>query len=476
MSTLFSHAEIPLSERRLAPMPFDARPDPFVYIDRQAKHLQRHIQQLLDAQSDGLLAGLTGQSNDEEVLSNGSSTPTISAIGSSERPTTRTIPVRQPPKKKIGLRAARRGILRSMSELLTLREEERKVIQTRIHERRNVISEVDVFSNKKTGLEKVISDMQNDRDDKTTREAKREAKDLEREIEELEIKLASMKTRHRHLVQGIAQAENSAEAKLSSYKESLSMLDSEVRKYLRNPPLQPLKDDSDKPSFYSLNHKRRTLEMARDHWQAEQSELRKRQRSVDQEIAALDEGGPIWQHVLGEISAFEKRLKEEMQQSVILSKTPSSGGQPPVDQERGRRILADMEATTRSLEDNLELAEGKDWKLLVCSIGTELEALSEGKIMISSIFNLSEDTNEADSKQSPEEDNNKDTGPSNNTNKDENTTAKPLIDDASTSDDEHAHDPPADLLRDTTPNLVPTITRSEDEDDEPDPAWLLSDP
>ncbi|CRG90080.1 hypothetical protein PISL3812_07121 [Talaromyces islandicus] len=467
MSTLFSHADIPLPERRLAPMPFDARSDPLVYIDRQAKHLQRHIQQLLDAQSDGLLAGLSGQPNDEDVLSNGSSTPTISVIGSSERPT-RTIPVRQPPKKKISLRAARRGILRSMSELLTLREEEKKIIQNWIHERRNVIGEVDVFSNKKRGLEKIISDMQNDRDDKTTREAKKEAKDLEREIGELEIKLASMKTRHRHLVQGIAQAENSAEAKLSSYKESMSLLDSEVRKYLRNPPLQPLQDDSDKPSFYSLNHKRRTLEMARDHWQAEQSELRKRLRGVDQEIAALDEGGPIWQRVLSEISAFEKKLKEEMQQSIMLSKSPSSGGQPPVDQERGQRILVDIEATTRCLEENLELAEGKEWNLLVCSIGTELEALREASIMISSIFNLSQDTNEGDGKEPSGEDNNKDSNSSTNT--------KTLIDDANTSDDDHADDPPADLLRDTTPNLVPTITRSEDEDDEPDPAWLLSDP
>ncbi|QKX53698.1 uncharacterized protein TRUGW13939_00778 [Talaromyces rugulosus] len=475
MSTLFSHVDIPLSDRRLAPMPFDARSDPFVYIDRQAKHLQRHIQQLLDAQSDGLLAGLTGHPDDEDVLSNGSSTPTISAIGSSERPT-RTIPVRQPPKKKIGLRAARRGILRSMSDLLTLREEEKKVIQNRINQRRNVITEVDAFSNKKRGLEKTISDMQNDRDDKTTREAKREAKDLEREIEELELKLASMKARHRHLVQGIAEAENSAEAKLSSYKESLSILDSEVRKYLRNPPLQPLKDDADKPSFYSLNPKRRTLEMARDHWQAEQSELRKRQRGVDQEIAALDEGGPIWQRVLGEISNFEKKLKEEMQQSVMLSKSPPSGDQPPVDQERGRRILADMEATTRRLKENLDIAEVKDWKLLVCSIGTELEALREAKVMISSIFNLSEDTNEADGKESPREDNKNDTNTSTITITNDNTNTTTLIDDASTSDDEHADDPPADLLRDTTPNLAPTITRSEDEDDEPDPAWLLSDP
>ncbi|KAH8700174.1 hypothetical protein BGW36DRAFT_373566 [Talaromyces proteolyticus] len=472
MSTLLPYTDATFPDRRSAPMPYAARPDPFVYIDRQAKHLQHHIQSLLDAQSEGLLAGLSGRpTNDDDVLSNGSSTPTptISAIASPGRPA-RTIPVRQPPKKKIGLRAARKGILRSMNELLTLREEEKRVIQSRIRERRDAIIEVDTFATKKGSLEKTISAMQNDRDNMRTREAKREAKSLEHEIEELELKLAEMKTRHRHLMQEISQAENSVAAKLSSYNESLSILDAEVCRYLRNPPLQPLKPDTDKSSFYSLHPKRRTLEMAREHWQAEQVELRKRQHSVDLEISALDEGGPVWLGVLNDISSFEKRLKEKMQQSIMLSKSSLNAEQDTGDHERGKRILADMEEITQRLTEHFALAEEKDWKLLVCSIGTELEALKEAQGMVTSLFKLPEEPDTVSDTNTQVTNTDTNIHTSTNTN-----TDKLINENDASDDDEHTDEPPADLLRDTTPNLRPAISRSEDEDDEPDPAWLLSD-
>jgi hypothetical protein len=487
MSTLFQSPDIPLSDIRSA---LELQDDPFIYIERQSRHLQRQIQSLLDAQSDGLLASMRspGHAN-SDITSNKSSNTPLSAVGSPERGV-RTIPVRQPPRKKTGLRAARKGILKSMSDLLSLREEERRLIQSRIQQRQDTIAEIDTFANKKERLEKTISDIENDREGKRARELKGEAKSLEQEIEELELKLADMKARHRHIIQEVSRIENSVDAKLSSYKESLSIVDIEISRYLGSPPLQPLRPDVDRSSFYSLHPKRRTLEMARDHWRTEQTELKERLHNVDLEIAALDDGGPLWQSVVKEISAFERRLKGEMQQSIILSKSMLPDVENLADQqEQGKRIIADLEITTRLIEEKLEVAEEKDWRLLVCSIGAELQALREAQSLLKQAFDYEQPT---EGKESPpifgtavnndnENNNNNDQSRTTKETKDTNSSTlpnppPPTITIAS-EDDEHADEPPAYLLKDLmSDDVKSTSFRSEDEDDEPDPAWLLSDP
>ncbi|OKL56449.1 hypothetical protein UA08_08225 [Talaromyces atroroseus] len=421
-----------------------------------------------------------GHANSDITSNQGSNTPT-SAIGSPDRGV-RTIPIRQPPRKKTGLRAARKGILRSMSDLLTLREEEKRLVQHRIQQRQDTITEIDTFANKKERLEKTISDMENDREGERARKLKGEAKSLEHEINELELKLADMKARHRHIIQEVSRIENSVDAKLSSYKESLSILDTEVRRYLGNPPLQPLRPDVDRSSFYSLHPKRRTLEMARDHWRTEQTELKERLHNVDLEIAALDDGGPLWQSVIRQISAFERRLKDEMQQSIILSKSMLPGlGNPADQQEQGRRILADLEITTRQIEEKLEMAEEKDWRLLVCSIGAELQALREAQSLLKQAFDYKqpeeqEDENEPVIGAADNDDNDQQRTVKETKDRNSNNHPPPTITIPS-EDDEHADEPPADLLKDLTSEDVKAMAfRSEDEDDEPDPAWLLSDP
>lgn len=492
MSTLFSAPDIPLSDIRLASAPSDSQDDPFIYIERQSRHLQRQIQTLLDAQSDGLLASMQSSQTPGHANSDISSTSTpMSAVGSPER-STRIIPVRQPPNKKIGLRAARKGILRSMSDLLSLREEEKRVIETRIQQRQETITEVETFAHKKERLEKTISDIEDDRESKRARELKGETKRLEQDIAEFELKLADMKARHRHLIQEVSRIENSVDAKLSSYKESLSILDTEVRQYLGNPPIhRALRPDTERSSFYSLHPKRRTLEMVRDHWRTEQTELRDRLQSVDLEIAALDDGGPLWQNVVKEISAFEKRLKDEMQQqqqqqSVLLSNSTLPDAESADHRERSMRIISDLERTMHSVEEKLGIAEENNWSLLVCSIGAELAALREAQSILKQILHHNSPDHEeaaADDDNSNDNDNNskretKDT----NANAKENTksstsnnNAPPIV---ITSEDEHlADEPPPDLLKDVaSEEMKATTFRSEDEDDEPDPAWLLSDP
>ncbi|PYI04060.1 hypothetical protein BO78DRAFT_179438 [Aspergillus sclerotiicarbonarius CBS 121057] len=430
--------------------------DPFVYIDRQAKHIQRNLQILIDAQSEGLLAGLAGPQRDG-TLSSGSYTPT-SETSNSQRPS--TIPVRQPAQEKIGLSAARQGIFRSIYDLLKLREEEREILTFRIDERKDALGDVDKFNTHRAGLENAISTIQDNREGQHTIALREESRKLEGDIHEMETRLSQMRARHQHVLRELSQMENSIESKLSSYKASMSLLESNIRKYLQNPPVKPQSTSPNDATFYSLKPNRRTLEMAQEHWQKEQTSLRERQHEVSAEIEALEAGGGVWKQVVGGVSGFEKRLKSAMRlsiqtQSQLLKHDGPSGSKS--EEDLARAMLEDLTHTTERVEYHLEVAENKDWKLLVCCISAELQALREARRLLLDVFNVAEADiwapvdKEADIRSHPHGDND--------------SEADPLgVDNP---------EPPADLLRDTGEHPHGAVTHSEDEDDEPDPAWLL---
>ncbi|KAL2836557.1 hypothetical protein BJY01DRAFT_54678 [Aspergillus pseudoustus] len=456
MSTILPHN----MNQSLVPLPLRAsryHQDPMNHIERQAKHIQRNLQRLIDAQGEGLLAGLSGQQPEESVppKSHVSLLEPISSTGAS------TVPVRQPAAKKIGLRAAREGIFTSMYDLLRLREEEHELLSFRLEERDVGLHEIETFSTKRSALESSISAINDNRDSQLSQELREESIKLETEIHEVENKLSQMKARHHHVVQELHQIENTVESKLSSYKESLSLLDSDIRRFLKSPPVKPSVMSTDSESFYSLKPSRRTLEMAQEYWEQEQSELQHRQKEVTTEIEALDEGGGLWKEVVENISGFEKRLKRTMRQSILsqsqlLQRDISSNSNAESDMIRG--IMEHLSQTTDLVEQHLDYAEERDWKLLVCCISAELEALREARGLLLSAFNVSQDDNWPSQEQKLV-DHGKDADP--------NSHSDPLgVDDS---------EPPADLLRDVRSHTHGTASKSEgeEEDDEPDPAWLL---
>lgn len=442
MSTSFSYTDQPLK-----PLPIRAsvhHQDPLLYIDRQTKHIERNLQVLIDAQSEGLLAGLSGPQQDD---TSSSSEPSNKQV---------TIPVRQPAPKKIGLRAARKGIFNSIYDLLKLREEERELLGFRDGERKDALIEVDQFSSKKTGLQKAISTIRDDQDSQRSTGLQEEARILETGIHELETKLYEMKAKHRQLLHEISEVDNTVESKLSSYNASLSLLESDIQKYLQNPPLQPLSSAAGETTFYSLNPKRRTLDMAQEHWKAEQDKLHKRQWEVDSEIQALEAGGGVWKQVITEVTGFEKRLKEEMNQSIQgqsqLLKPEGPSESRPKDN-RGKAIMEDLDATVHRVEGHLDLAEEHDWKLLVCCIAAELEALREARGMLLGVFNVPEKDLRPPESQEPDK------------HEPDHHEDSPKDQDPLGVDNP---EPPEDLLRDTGEH-----SHDNETDDEPDPAWLL---
>lgn len=445
---------LPFHDKRLSPAPATSmyHHDSLLHVERQTKHIQRNLQSLLDAQIEGLSSGL-GQQLPNETL-NGSFTPTSSAAGRSQSPS--TIPARQHPAKKVGLQAARRAIFQSIYDLLKLREEERDILESQADQRGNALQEIQGFTTRRDGLENAISTIHTDQKSQRAKHLQEEAHGLETDIHELETRLFEMKARHRHLVSEISNIENSVEATLSSYNESLTLLQSDVREYLRNPPVQPLSPRMGGSTFYSLNPKRRTLEVAQEHWQQEQENLKNQQRTVDVEIVALEEGGGVWKEVITDITGFEKRLGVFMRRSVQLDAQERSGAQVTQAKEQlAASVAGDLEQATQQLESQLQHAEEKDWKLLVCCIAAELETLRVARGMLLPAFGISAESDMAtDRPPSPSRE-----------------ASEDLRDVRAESLENDDPEPPADLLKDGDAHHSDGASRSEDE--ELDPAWLL---
>ncbi|KAL4974867.1 hypothetical protein BDW66DRAFT_138754 [Aspergillus desertorum] len=454
MSAIFlqdmAHSLVPLPLRTTA-----HHQDSLLHVEQQAKRIQRNLQLLIDAQSEGLLAGLSGQQPETSVLESHAPSSQSQLLDSSMASTR---PIRQPRKKKaVGLRSAREGIFTSMQDLMRLREEELEILASRQEEMGHGLTEIETFNTKQFELEKAIAAINENRESRRSRELRAESTRLELEIHELENKLAQTKAKHRHVVEELAHVENSVEATLSSYRASLALLESDVRRFLANPPVKPSARNNAREDFYSLKPSRRTLEMAQEHWKMEQSELKHRQAEVDAEIEALEEGCDVWKRVVEDICGFEKRLRASMRRSIQAQERSSEDEIAAHNNDNiVRAIMKDLERTQNLVERHLDHAQSKDWKLLVCCISAELEALREARLMLLGMFDLTEgDVDPPTAYRDPGEPR------------------------RSTDNDSHNDplgmdnlEPPADMLQDVDSRARESV-KSEAEDDEPDPAWLL---
>ncbi|MDI1491007.1 MAG: hypothetical protein OHK93_002212 [Ramalina farinacea] len=347
------------------------QPESLRILTRQDTYLQAHLQELLDAQSEGLLAGL-GADPQDTTSSVGSRTPTASESGVRNLSKPRSvIPVRQPSPKKIGLRSARRGISKTIRQLSQIKDEEARVLQDEIDQRDGSLSTIESLSSKEQGLREAISGIQAESPTLRIANLKATEKELGNEIHELETRLFEMKAQQRHLLREIQATENGVQSKLSSYKNALQLAEKEARTFLARPPLQ---DASQKKGVWALPPQRRTLEMAREQFQEEQSGFGRQIEGLMGEKQALDEGVGVWEDVVREVGEVETMLQGEMQDLNSSHAKRAEGGM--------RRILERMRDAQRHIEELLRVAEEKDWKLLVCCIGAELEALVEGQSVL----------------------------------------------------------------------------------------------
>ena len=343
-------------------------------IARQSTHLQSHLQTLLDAQSAGLVAGLGGSPVDDAASTTSSHTPSASFSASTSQFYSKPspiVPVRQPKPKKIGLRSARRGITRAITELGGLKASEAEVLKDEIARRDNAVSETDVLARKSQDLRSEIEVIESETGNERIEGLKTTEQALGAEIHELETRLFEMKARQRHMLREISILENGVKSKLSSYRNALQLAQQEAREFLAHPPPEVVGQEKRREGVWALPPARRTLDLAREEWTDEQKFLNEKREIVLVEKHALDEGAKVWEDVIAEVGEVEEALGREMRNmgGNITGSTAEEGM---------GKILRRMGQAEGRLGNWLEVAEGRGWKLLVVAVGAELEAMIEG--------------------------------------------------------------------------------------------------
>ena len=348
----------------------------------------------------------------------------------------------------MGLRGARKGILRAMRELGDVKSREEGVLNAEVERREEVLAAMERVEEKSVGLEREIRRIEEgftgvvDDGDvsgsklggggvKKLEEMRDEERQLDSEIREIENRLWELKARRGALRREVETFENRIQSQLSSYKEALGILERDVRaKFLVKKPtgLGPLrsygvreKGHVAKDGVWDLPKERRTLVMVKDDIESEREGFFLERKAVEREQAALHEGAKVWESVVRIVSGVEGLLKEEVHKitrtpppsdglavsstffnddnMLVESETnshnnttmPTTSPSNPAHPKTGMlTILNHMDSAITEIEGTLSLAESKDWNLLVCCIGAELEALREGREMLQAALAESE--------------------------------------------------------------------------------------
>jgi hypothetical protein len=266
-----------------------------------------------------------------------------------------------------------------MRDFAILKDEEITILESQYLMRDRAAKQAQAYEDKRAALESEASTVKNDGSASMAAGIRNEAQELDMEIKELEIRLMEMRARHRHLLDRANQLESSVAAKLSSYNSSIAIVDMEIRKFLRRPPIeQSLPSPGSggaELGMYALKPERRTLEMAKEQWKAEQEILAQRRADVENERRALQEGRKMWQSAVQRITDFEKSLRAQ-------TKSLSQSQLQPGDAAPAAQLLSDLSSLIESLESDVSHAESNDWNLLICCLGAELEALREGRAIL----------------------------------------------------------------------------------------------
>ncbi|KAF3045605.1 hypothetical protein E8E12_010510 [Didymella heteroderae] len=355
------------SKTNISPAP--RVPDDVLTLQRRARHLEQQLQELLDAQADGLMNGLTGgEAVPDDLVSNGSTTPTVSSARSSDRHAGDGDEERKP-KRKVGLTNARRGIFRRIQQLASVKAEELNILDEGLRDLQYNVERAESWTQKRARLETKIKGIESEDASVKAEALQTEASKLEQDIRQKEEELWALKRRQRRVLDDLAETENSKEAKLSSYKASISMLDKEVLSFLARPLNRNHTSLSHSP-FPALPPKRRTLEMAHEYWQDEYNRLAEKCEGIDVERAALEEGSVLWNETVKKVADYEASLQRYMHE------VNKSGAVDPT------RLLDQMDATITFLHEKLEYASTRSWNLLTCAIGAELEAFQQGRDLL----------------------------------------------------------------------------------------------
>lgn len=378
--------------------------------------LQRFLQVQEDSLSGGGSGGNIERRYDDAVSASdgGSSTPigtAAASMTSSSRqpgrsvsflePVTRSgpggevIPVRQPRAKKLGVGGARKGIARSMAELANLKAEEDASLTSALSARKQALTKLRRLVTRQEGIADELHALEGDEEEPLRLELDdldSEHRGVCTEIRELEERLTELKSRRRYLEVRMDDVRNRREAGLSGYKNALKEVEDTVKGFLTRPPVKPLDMEALAENakgeeqflapggveFMHLRPERRTVDMARQWWEAEVGILEKRKAEVDTERAALEQGVDVWEEVINLVLKFEANLRRQMARRNSDAADDSKGKERELTAAETLKLQYEkINGVIMGLEQRLGTAEEKGWNLLIAAIGAELEAFRE---------------------------------------------------------------------------------------------------
>lgn len=388
--------------------------------NRRERALEEEIQQLLDLQATGLIAGSGRPPEDRDGYSDtGSSTPTgtfYSTATSKSRMLNslhiparankdgNVIPVRQPTGgKPLGLRSARAGLRKAMAALVELKQEEDAHVDAALSERKKALVHLSRLSVKRNGIGSELQTLEDDEEEplgKEIRELGTKYNSLTQEIRQLEERLMAMRNQRKSVRERMEEVQNRRDAGLSGYRGALKDIDNEMQWIMMHPPVQPLDpevftvpglvdDEEEYPGgmeFLKLVPDRRTAALARSWWEREVTILDKRRRQISRERQALEDGSAVWREVTTLVTSFESSLRHLMKTGSSPVPESAKGKEKAPSQETIiKEQLAKMDDVVAQLETCLNRAESEGWNLLVCAVGAELEAFREAQDMLKSV-------------------------------------------------------------------------------------------
>lgn len=400
------------------------RPDPLWRgMRRRERSIETEIQQLLDFQAASLLRGHPVASR--SPVQDGSSGPDSSDAGSSTLagglrsaaiPMLRSpyiapyatsdgdlIPLRQPIETKTpGLRSIRAGLAEAMKSLAELRREELDYIDDALKKRESVLYLLDKLSAKSLAIHSEMEALHNGLEaslDKELCELEESYSNVEQQIDELNENLKGLQDQQRRLRIQMQEVTCKRDARLSGYRGALEAVNSDLRILVRQPSILPLDpylqsmtDNGDWRGlsstatirFSSLPRELKSPELAKMKWETEILTLQKRRLQIDHDRIALEEGLVLWTKVITFVSEFETELWHMVRHGVDFSLPKSNNA--ICQQDLSPSPMDSMDVVFAQLEQALDTAESRGWKLLICSIGAELEAFKEAREVLTELL------------------------------------------------------------------------------------------
>ncbi|KAI4097575.1 MAG: hypothetical protein LQ344_000308 [Seirophora lacunosa] len=344
---------------------------------RQEAHLQSHIQYLLDVQSDRLIEGLT----DTQPPTHHSPPPEHRNTSLDHASPSSSLSSSPAAAAAPSLHTARHDLSASISALASLKASSASLLSASLAAATASLSAVTSIQTRRSALRAKIAALEASPASRSLDELAREEEALGREIEEVEGRLFELKARRRVLRGKVQEGRNREEARVSSWRRSLELLEGEEGEVLSGRGVAAsllggngVVRGKGRDSVWDLKPERRTLEMVGEYYVSEREALLGRLEDVGKERGALEEGGRVWSEVVGVVGDVEGLLEREM----------GSLGEG-TEEERGQgmeRVLHAMTQARETVQGKLTLAEEKGWKLLVVAVGAELEALVEGQAVL----------------------------------------------------------------------------------------------